>query len=100
MHLKLFALLVLACSAYASKSFSRYQFDFDKKYSSAQELKERQGIFEENLKKIEEHNAKFAKGLVSYSMGVNQFTDMTQVEFEASIKGKFLRITIFSANFR
>jgi C1A family cysteine protease len=35
-------------------------------------------IFQGNLKKIREHNA----GDYSYKMGVNQFTDLTQTEFE------------------
>jgi len=87
MHLKLFAVLLLATSAFASKAFSRYQYDFGKTYSSEEELATRRAIFEANVKKINEHNAKFAKGKETYEMGINQFTDMTQNEFEAHIQG-------------
>ena len=85
MHLKLFAVLLLATSAFASKAFSRYQYDFGKTYSSEEELATRRAIFEANVKKINEHNAKFAKGEETYEMGINQFTDMTYEEFSNTV---------------
>lgn len=89
MHLKLLTLLALVGCSVASKSFSKYQFDFGKKYKSGLEWAERRAIFEANLNAINEHNEKFHKGEVSYKMGVNQFTDLTQAEFDALIQGKF-----------
>ncbi|KAF2904126.1 hypothetical protein ILUMI_02049 [Ignelater luminosus] len=38
-------------------------------------------FFLQNLKEFEEHNAKYEAGLVSYTKGVNKFTDMTKAEF-------------------
>ena len=38
-------------------------------------------IFSENLKKYEEHN----KSGASWNMGVNQFSDMTEAEFQAQV---------------
>ncbi|CAG9857753.1 unnamed protein product [Phyllotreta striolata] len=39
------------------------------------------GIFQETLKKIEDHNANYRAGLTSYLMGVNKFSDLTPEEF-------------------
>ena len=42
-------------------------------------------IFSENLKKYEEHN----KSGASWTMGVNQFSDLTEAEFEAFHMGGY-----------
>ena len=42
-------------------------------------------IFSENLKKYEEHNQSGA----SWTMGVNQFSDLTEAEFEAFHMGGY-----------
>ena len=44
-------------------------------------------IFVQNLKKIVEHNELFEKGLVTYELGVNEFSDMTFEEFSANYLG-------------
>jgi len=84
---KFLSLLALAVMASGSKSFSRFQAEYGKRYSSKAELTTRQAIFESNLQKISEHNAKYLKGEVSYEMGVNQFTDLTLDEFQATLTG-------------
>lgn len=43
-------------------------------------------IFQNNLRRIEEHNRKFKAGNVSYSQAVNQFADKTHEEFVAFLK--------------
>jgi cathepsin L len=49
----------------------------------------RQAIFNENLVKIEEHNAKYARGEVTYTKAMNRFGDMTKEEFLAFVnRGK------------
>ena len=46
-------------------------------------------IFNDNLAQIEEHNAKYAKGEVTYSKAINQFGDLTKEEFLAYVnRGK------------
>lgn len=47
-----------------------------KNYESQEEEKKRYGFFQDNLKVIEEHNKKFDAGEFTYSMGINQFTDL------------------------
>jgi cathepsin L len=62
------------------QSWSEYKLQFGKKYVSAEEEFVRRELFAANLKKIEVHNYLYSKGLRSYSMAVNQFTDMDTVE--------------------
>ena len=44
-------------------------------------------IFEENLRVIEKHNEEAKLGLHSYTMGVNQFTDLTNEEYMKTFGG-------------
>ena len=41
----------------------------------------RRKVFKSNLKVIEEHNKGFREGKYTWSMGINQFTDLTAEEF-------------------
>ena len=41
----------------------------------------RLGVFEANLKKIEQHNKEHAEGKHTWTMGVNQLADLTHEEF-------------------
>lgn len=46
-----------------------------KKVYEPEEDRERFEIFKATVNRIVEHNEKFERGEVSYSMGINQFTD-------------------------
>lgn len=46
-----------------------------KKVYEPEEDRERFEIFKTNVKRIVEHNEKFERGEVTYSMGINQFAD-------------------------
>lgn len=46
------------------------------------EDKARAVLFVTKRRMIDNHNIKYAKGEVSYKMGVNQFTDMTAEEMK------------------
>jgi len=61
-------------------SFEQFKGDFGKRYTKEGEEQYRKNIFLRNLIKIQQHNANPAN---TYTMGVNQFTDLTQAEFEA-----------------
>jgi C1A family cysteine protease len=60
---------------------------FDKKYESLETLEKRFHIFKQNLKEIFEHNSRPEK---NFTMGINQFTDMTPEEFKAEYAGGLL----------
>ena len=75
---KLCLLLSLAAWAAANSSdmaaFASFQTQYNKVYSSPQERQERFAVFARNMAKIRSHNS---KPNVSWTMGVNQFADMT-----------------------
>ena len=59
-------------------SFEQYKKEFGKRYTKDGEELYRKNIFLRNLIAINEHNANPKN---TYTMGVNQFTDLTQAEF-------------------
>ncbi|KAL3882321.1 hypothetical protein ACJMK2_028675 [Sinanodonta woodiana] len=59
----------------------QYKNDYGKSYRSREIEKLRYTIFESSLKLIEEHNARYVMGEASYYLGINQFSDMTELEF-------------------
>ncbi|CAH1101124.1 unnamed protein product [Psylliodes chrysocephalus] len=82
-----FAILLLAAIAMASaltdqEKFSEFKTKFNKNYGTPEEEQHRLEVFLENSKKIDAHNEKFAKGEVSYSQGLNQFSDLTAEEWK------------------
>lgn len=70
-------------SAAAAQNFAIWAKEHGKTYATREELVLRRSIFAANLATIEAHNAKGA----SWTMGVNQFTDMLPAEFKARYTG-------------
>lgn len=66
------------------KEFTSFQERFSKRYSTIQELETRFAIFRKNLIGILSHNADFNQ---NFTMGVNQFTDLTPEEFRYQYVG-------------
>ena len=62
------------------KEFTNFQERFSKRYSTIQELETRFSIFRKNFIGILAHNSDFTQ---NFTMGVNQFTDLTPEEFRA-----------------
>ncbi|CAH1391941.1 unnamed protein product [Nezara viridula] len=67
----------MVCS-YAVRRLAKKQHG--KSYHSTEEEHLRMNIFAHHLKMIEEHNAKFEAGLVTYSLAMNHFGDMLPEE--------------------
>lgn len=67
-------------------TFNNFLVKYNKVYINSIEQTLRKTIFDNNLQKIEEHNKKFEQGLVTYKLGVNNFTDLTEEEFAARFK--------------
>jgi C1A family cysteine protease len=61
-------------------SFEQYKNDFQKEYRKEGEEEYRKAIFLRNLVKIEQHNSDPKN---TYTLGINQFTDLTDAEFQA-----------------
>lgn len=73
------------------KSFVSFQSRFKKIYPSETELQKRFQIFKENVITIFQHNLEKKE---NYTMGINQYTDLTSTEFEKDvIRGGFIGTT-------
>jgi C1A family cysteine protease len=66
------------------KEFTNFQERFSKRYSTIQELENRFSVFRKNFVGILVHNADLSQ---NFTMGVNQFTDLTPEEFKAQYVG-------------
>jgi len=62
--------------------FNNFQERFNKKYATLQELEARFGVFRKNLIEILKHNSNLNE---TFTMGVNQFTDLTPEEFKSFV---------------
>jgi len=81
------ATIVLAVNALTvHEEWSQFKLKHSKSYKNIVEEKVRFEIFQNNLKKIEEHNQQYEAGLKTWYMGVNKFADMTKEEFGAMLK--------------
>merc|ERR1711878_163639 len=78
------ALLGAVFAKYRDLQFAAFREQHRKQYSSKAELELRRDIFHANLVKMEKHNA-----LGTWKMGVNEFSDLTQAEFEAQMTGGY-----------
>lgn len=58
-----------------------------KRYDTPDEYRKRKAIFSKTLQQIDSHNFRFKRGLETFEMGVNQFSDITDEEFEAFYVG-------------
>lgn len=80
-------MLALTLTAYALACSSQPSFnDWAAEYGKSYEPTERDyriSVYNENLAKIDAHNAKN----LSWTMGVNQFADLTEEEFKARVTG-------------
>jgi len=66
------------------KQFNTFQERFNKRYETIQELENRFSIFKSNLRNIILHNLDHTQ---NFTMGVNQFTDLTPQEFKDTYVG-------------
>ena len=66
------------------KQFSNFQERFSKRYDTLQEMEARFQIFRENLRNIILHNLDHTQ---NFTMGINQFTDLTPQEFKDQYVG-------------
>lgn len=69
--------------------FSEFRQKFMKKYESFEEFVKRFEIFSDNMKFIREHNFDFNN---NFTLGMNQFTDLTNEEFRSTNFRGFLKL--------
>jgi len=76
--------LGLAASATVNQDWISFKARFGKNYANAAEESRRFAIFKENAAFIARHNQDHVAGKESYTVGVNQFADLTNAEFRSS----------------
>jgi len=74
---------------YNKIQFAKFKLDFNKQYRTRAEHELRFEIFQANLKKNNAHN----KAGLSYTMGINQFSDLTDSEFKSQNLGGYKALT-------
>ncbi|MPC28644.1 Digestive cysteine proteinase 3 [Portunus trituberculatus] len=90
---KMKAFVLLACTvvlAAATPSYNewqRFKIQFGKQYRSSQEEEYRKSVFEQNQEFIDNHNKKFEDGLVTFTLKMNQFGDLTTDEINHMMNG-------------
>lgn len=81
--MKLF--IVLALMAAVTADFSEFQKRHGRTYDTAEHALKAKAHYNRHKKIIDEHNAKFEAGDVSFTIGVNQFADRNNTEVIAEI---------------
>jgi len=74
------------------QKFQDFKTKFSKDYKTADEEKLRFDIFRRNLAEVDAHNM----GGSSYTKGINEWSDLTQAEWEEMYLGGYKHITIHS----
>lgn len=82
------AMAAAAVMNMTSPSFTQWASAHNRTYSSPEEVAYRRSIFEQNLERIERHNAEGH----SWTMAVNKFADLTSEEFRARFVRNGFRI--------
>jgi len=81
----LFGLVALSLANPAKQTFEEewasFKTQHGKQYTGAGEESLRKKIYQDTQKKIEQHNAEFAAGKHTFTLGNNQFSDMLNSEF-------------------
>ncbi|XP_072400161.1 protein CTLA-2-beta-like isoform X2 [Diabrotica undecimpunctata] len=73
-------LLVMAEET-AEEAWPKYKKDFNRSYSAEEDTK-RFKIFKEKYNEIQAHNKKYEAGQVTWTAGLNDFTDKTPEELK------------------
>ena len=74
-------------------SFDSWAARFNKTYGSPAEAVLRSKTYAANVATIEAHNQLHSQGKVTYTMGVNLFSDLSADEFKALVSSPFNRTT-------
>ncbi|XP_071526132.1 LOW QUALITY PROTEIN: digestive cysteine proteinase 2-like [Panulirus ornatus] len=80
-------LLCVASLAVAAPSWQHFKAQYGRYYESAEEERYRLSVFEQNQQFIDDHNAKYENGDVTFTLKMNQFGDMTTDEINAAMNG-------------
>lgn len=77
--------IVFCLAAAVAADFSDFQERFGKEYKNAEEALKAEAYYLMHLKYFDEHNAKFAAGEVTFTVGETKFSDQNHTEVIAKI---------------
>ncbi|CAH1102142.1 unnamed protein product [Psylliodes chrysocephalus] len=96
----LFATALLVVTAHPTQQdWTSFKAKHGKSYTTLEEERVRFEIFQDNVQKINTHNARYEAGLETYAMAVNKFADLIPKEFGAMLRrinGPIPRTTLTS----
>ncbi|CAH1098822.1 unnamed protein product [Psylliodes chrysocephalus] len=79
---------IAACAELSDlEHWTNFKTTFNKTYGQSKEEIKRYSIFQNNLRKIEDHNKKFLNGETTWEMGITRFADWSEEEFFKHGKG-------------
>jgi len=95
----LLALVGIACANVftpeeINRNFEQFKLKYNRQYSSAVQEDIRREIFAYNLEKIHLHNLQADNGVKTYRLAVNNFTDMSNLEFRTYYNGLRLQRSV------
>jgi len=89
--MKTFVVFAMALAAAQALNYDQeweiFKAKYERNYLSTPEHDNRKSVFISNYKLIQRHNAEHALGLHTYTLGVNQFADLTSDEFVKTYNG-------------
>lgn len=98
----LVALIFAVCAVNAATDQDLW-LDFkesnSKEYRNLREETKHFEIFQNNLRRIEEHNEKYDKGEITYHLGITPFADLTHEEFLSMLNKSLVRKPNYKNNF-
>jgi len=68
-------------------AFSKFSHKFGRNYTTSHDLTHRFGVFKKMHQRVNDHNARFAAGEVTWDMQIDQFSDWTAEEFKNYFSG-------------
>lgn len=82
----LFGLLLVVAVSADHKAWISYKHQYNKNYKSDAEEQAHKDNFIKNLKKITDHNKLYDNGSVTYTMGLNAFSDKSPEQFKNEMR--------------
>ncbi|CRL01389.1 CLUMA_CG014421, isoform A [Clunio marinus] len=64
------------------REWEKFKVKFEKNYEHSEEDEIRSSLWKKNIEVVNGHNRKFMLGKVSYEMGINKFSDMSEDELK------------------
>jgi len=85
--MKVIALLLCGLAVATASEWENFKTAYGRSYSNGEEEVYRKAVFEDNLRRITEHNARYYNGEVSFTLGMNRFGDWTHEEIVTKMTG-------------